>query len=387
MNTLVSPHPLRIGLVGYGMAGRTIHARLLREAGLSVRAVVVRDPERVRQAEADWPGIEVYDGLRAMLERAGRLDLVVVASPSGLHEEHAREVIEARTPLVLDKPLGVDAAAARRVIDAAAAAEVPLTVFQNRRWDAEQRTLQSLLAAGELGRVHRFERRWERWRPVPKDRWKENDPVGGGLLLDLGTHLVDSAVQCFGPVESVYAELRALSTATEDDVFLSLHHRPPGEVDEPPADQPAGPDAEPGEARAEAEPPAPASQREWSVPTGVVSHLWAGSLVGAPGPRTRVLGSRGAYLVTSFEGEPTPFAVLDEQAPAGTEGWLVHGDQREAVTAAPGAHVDFYRRVVAWLTVGGPVPVDPLDAWRTAVVLDCARRSAETGQRVPVPEP
>src|SRR5690606_19735304 len=152
-------------------------------------------------------------------------------------------------------------------------------VFHNRRLDAEQLTLRALLGRGELGTVHRFERRWERWRPQPRDRWKENDIVGGGLLLDLGTHLVDSAVQCFGPVESVYAELRALTTPTEDEVFLSLRH----------AD-------------------------------GVVSHLEAGSLTGAPGPRTRALGDQGAYLVTSFEGEPSPFSALDDGAPDGTEG-------------------------------------------------------------------
>ena len=80
-------------------------------------------------------------------------------------------------------------------------------MFQNRRWDPEQLALLGLLASGELGRVHRFERRWERFRPEPQDRWKENDPDAGGLLLDLGAHLVDSAVQLFGPVAQVYAEL------------------------------------------------------------------------------------------------------------------------------------------------------------------------------------
>ncbi|WNB84482.1 Gfo/Idh/MocA family oxidoreductase [Cellulomonas sp. ATA003] len=340
---------LRVGLIGYGDAGRGIHGRLLREAGHAVVGVVTRDAGRADAARADWPGVAVVDDVAGLLGRPDDLDAVVVASPTGLHREHALAAVDAGVPVVVDKPLGVSAAQAREVVEAARRADVGLTVFQNRRWDDEQRTLRSVLASGDLGRVHRFERRWERWRPVPKDRWKENDPVAGGLLLDLGPHLVDSAVELWGPVASVYAEVRAITTAAPDDVFLALHH--------------AG---------------------------GVVSHLWGGGLVGAPGPRTRVLGDAGAFLVTSFEGEPTPFAVLDD-AVAGDPGrgpapgshavpehggWLVHGTERVPVPCPPGGHADFYRCVAAWLRTGGPVPVDPADAVRTAEVLDAAALSA-----------
>lgn len=334
---------LRVGMVGYGDAGRGIHARLLRAAGHAVTRVVVRDPERSAAARTDWPGVRVVADVAALVDPAAELDLVVVASPTGNHVHSALAVIDAGLPLVVDKPLAPDSAGARAVVLAAEAGGVPLTVFQNRRWDSEQLTLRGLLADGSLGSVHRFERRWERWRPVPKNRWKENDPVGGGLLLDLGSHLVDSAVQLFGPVRSVYAEIRALTTPTPDDVFLALQHR-----------------------------------------DGVHSHLWASALTGAPGPRTRVLGNLGAYLVTSFEGEQTPFSALDEAAPGGPEGhegWLVRGSDRTAVPRSPGGHVDFYRAVGTWIGGGGPVPVDPRDAVRTAQVLEGATVSARE-QRV-----
>ena len=348
---------LRIGLVGYGSAGRGIHARLIREAGLAVSAVVVRDSGRAQSAREDWPGVRIFADLNAMLASADHLDLVVVASPSGLHVEHALAVIASGTALVLDKPIAPSAEGAATIIEAASAAGVPLSVFQNRRWDEEQLTLRALLARGDLGQVHRFERRWERWRPEPMDRWKENDPVGGGLLLDLGAHLVDSAVECFGPVTSVYAEMRSLNTPTEDDVFLSLTHERPALGD-------PGMDA-----------------------GGVTSHLWAGTLVAAPGPRTRVLGREGAYLVTTFEQDVSPFARLAESAPAGSLGWIVRGDEMEPVPQAPGGHVDFYRDVIAWLTLGARAPVDPRDALHTALVLDCARESVKTGARVAVNTP
>ncbi|WP_029253616.1 Gfo/Idh/MocA family protein [Paraoerskovia marina] len=338
----------RVAVIGYGGSGRGIHARLVREAGLQVTAVVARSAKRREEASTDWPGVDLYDDVAGLLLDTSGYDVVVVASPTQLHVEHALAVSAARVPFVLDKPIALDGDGARAVVAAAYDAGTPFTIFQNRRWDDEQRTLRSLLDAGELGDVHTFERRWERWRPVPRDRWKENDALGGGLLLDLGPHLVDSATQVLGPVTSVYAELRAHTTPTEDDVFLILHHeRPDGG-------------------------------------TQAVSRLWAGSFCAAPGPRTRVLGSRAAYVVTTFENDASVFEVLDQDSPEGAEGWLVRGSEREPVTRAPGGHADFYRAVDAWLAGRAPVPVDPDDAVRIADVLDAARVSAREGRRVAV---
>ena len=223
---------LTAGLVGYGMAGRDFHGDLLRRAGGRVTDVVTGDPERAARAGADWPGVQVHRDLPGLLERS-RPDVLVVASPTGLHVEHALAGLEAGIPVVVDKPLAMDHEGAVAVVRRAEETGTPLTVFHNRRWDSEQLTLARVLAEGHLGDVHRFERRWERWRPVPKDRWRENAVGrGGGLLLDLGPHLVDAAIQLFGPVAAVRAELRALTTPAEDDVFLTLDHASGG--DQPP---------------------------------------------------------------------------------------------------------------------------------------------------------
>ncbi|GEL93844.1 Gfo/Idh/MocA family protein [Cellulomonas composti] len=337
--------PMRVGLVGYGGAGRGIHARLLRAAGQRVTHVVTRN--RAGQVAEDWPGAVVVPDVAALLAHAAQLDLVVVASPTGDHVEHVRAALAAGAHVLVDKPLATTAADAQALVDVA---DGRLTVFQNRRWDPEQLALVDLLAAGTLGDVHRFERRWERFRPQPQDRWKENDEEAGGLLLDLGAHLVDSAVQLFGPVRSVYAELAARTTPAVDDVFLALRHT-----------------------------------------GGVVSHLQAGGLVGAPGPRTRVLGSAGAYLVTSFEGEHTPFAVLDDAYEEGRrpgeprhEGWLVRGAERTPVPAPAGGHHDVYPAVARWVRGLTPPPVDPADAVMTARVLDVARLAAARGEVVTI---
>jgi predicted dehydrogenase len=288
----------------------------------------------------------VVSDLDAMLS-AGGLDLVVLASPTGVHAEQAFTCIDAGAPFVVDKPLAVDAIRAVAVVTAARDRGVPLTVFQNRRYDAEHRTAVRLLAEGALGDLWRVERRWERWRPEPKHRWREDAPAdqGGGLLLDLGSHLVDSAVQLLGPVVSVTAQLAAHTTVAEDDIFLLCVHA-----------------------------------------SGATSHLGAHSVAGAPGPRTRLLGSKGAYVVASFEADPTAFVDLvdpdDDHC-----GWLIAGEQRIAVRREPGGAADFYRAVAQALSASDPqsaMPVDPWDAVHTARVLDAARLSHARQQTVGV---
>ncbi len=341
-------------LVGYGSAGRGIHAPLLAAAGAAPSVVVTGDPERAAQVAADLPAARVAPSLDAALA-AGSHDLAVIASPSGVHEANALACVAAGVAVVVDKPLAVDGAGAARVVAAGTGAQVPLTVFQNRRWDSENLTLAALLTAEELGEIHRFERRWERWRPIPKDRWRENAPAdeGGGLLLDLGPHLVDAATWLFGPVRSVYAETSAWTTPAEDEVFLALRHA-----------------------------------------RGVRSHLTASSVAAAPGPRTRVLGSRAAYVVTRFEAEPNAFSPagigLDDEP--GCTGWLVAGDQRRPVPTAPGGAEDFYPAVLAALAEPGAarqdrMPVDPGDAVHVLRVLDAARRSAAQGSVVELRAP
>jgi predicted dehydrogenase len=342
----------RVALAGYGFAGRDIHAPLLAEADCEVVAVSTRNPERAAAARDDIPGVEVVPGLDELLAVPG-LDLVVLATPSGGHAGQVRAVVDAGVACVVDKPLAVDAPSAADVVRYAAASGVALSVFQNRRYDAEQATVARVVAEGLVGEPFRYEMRWERWRPVPKDRWRENasPSEGGGILLDLHSHLLDAAVQLFGPVATVFATVDARTTPAEDDAFLVCRH--------------AG---------------------------GVVSHLGATSLSGAPGPRVRLLGTQAAYVMADFTGEAhvwTGQADLD----AAHSGWLYRGDSREPVERAGSGQADLYRAVAAALASDDPqgaMPVDPWDAVHTLAVIDAARVSASEGRvvtvRTPAPE-
>ena len=346
--TVSSGGALRVGLVGYGGAGRAFHAPLLTAAGLDVAAVVTANPERSAQVREDLPGAAVVPDLAALLS-AGGVDLVVLASPTGAHVAQVHEVVDAGVPVVVDKPLGVDASSALEAVDAAQRQGVPLTVFQNRRYDPEFRTLARVVSDRLVGDVLRAELRWERWRPVPKQRWRENAPPeeGGGLLLDLFPHLLDQACVLFGQVETVYAELFAYTTVGEDTAFLSCRHT-----------------------------------------SGVVSHLGSTSLAAAPGPWLRLLGRQGAFVVGGLNEEPTAFS---EWMPSdeGHLGWLVRADgSREPVARVPGDQADFYRQVARALTQpDAAMPVDPRDAVHTLAVIDAARTSATTGRVVEVVTP
>jgi len=333
----------RVGLVGFGAAAQGFHAPMTTAAGMTIAAVSTSSPERAALVARDHPDAVVVPDLDALLVVEG-LDLVVLASPSGVHAEQARRTLEAGIPVVVDKPLAVDAAAALAVVDRALGLGVPLTVFQNRRYDPEFRTMSRLVADGALGELYRAEMRWERWRPVPKQRWRERvgPEEGGGLLLDLHTHLVDQAVLLFGPVESVYAELESRTTLAEDDAFLSCRHS-----------------------------------------SGMVSHIGAMSVAAAPGPRVRLLGSEGAWVLGAAAEEATAFTEFTNPDDR-HHGWLVRGDHREPVPAAHGDPVDFYRAVDAALRGAEPqgaMPVDPRDAVHVLAVIDAARASA-VGHRV-----
>ena len=265
---------------------------------------------------AATPGLEletiVTRDVGPVWERADELDFVVVASPNDSHVELASAAIDAGLAVVVDKPLAVTAADARALIDRADAARVPLTVFHNRRWDSDFLEVRRLIDSGELGEVWRFESRFERWRPeAPEGAWRFSVPRerGGGVLLDLGTHLVDQALQLFGPAATVHGEVHARRGGpADDDAFIAIEHT-----------------------------------------SGVLSHLWASEVAASPGPRMRVQGSKRGFVFEELDGQEAE--LRDGKQPSGE--WP-----------------EFYRRFEAALRGEGELPVDPRDAVAVLEVLE-----------------
>lgn len=341
--------PLRVGLIGYGIGGAVFHAPLIdANPRLRLDAVVTANPQRQQQVRAEYPDTEVLDDASALLARSAELDLVVVASPNRTHVELATAALDSGLPVVVDKPFTPTVAEGSALIEHARARGLLLTVFQNRRWDNDLRTVRTLIDSGELGTVHRFESRFERWVPTPKPGWREQGGAeeAGGVLYDLGSHLIDQALLLFGPVTAVYAEVdcRRPGVEVDDDSFVALTH----------AD-------------------------------GVHSHLWMGKFAAQHGPRFRVLGDRAAY--TKFGLDPQEAELRAGRRPA--EGWgeepkerwgvLGTVDDERPVATEAGWYPAFYDGVVDALTGSVPPPVDPADAVTVIRVIEAARRSAERG--------
>lgn len=196
---------IRVGLVGFGMAGRVFHAPLISSVeGLELAAVLERSSDKAAQR---YPGITTYRSLEAMLEDAS-IGLFVVAVPSPSHFEVARQILQAGKNIIVDKPVCTSSAEVAQLMELAATRKAFLIPFHNRRWDSDFQTIQKLLHEGLIGRLVDFESRMDRWRPDPPVNrlWKE-EPSSGGVLLDLGTHLADQALALFGKPEAVTAEI------------------------------------------------------------------------------------------------------------------------------------------------------------------------------------
>ena len=334
--------PVRFGLVGYGFGGRWFHAPLLRSADeCQFLGIVTSSPERRALVVQDDPVGATFDSLEALA--AAGAEAVAISTPADTHSTLTDRALELGLAVVCDKPFALDAAAALRSVEMAERLGLPLSPYQNRRWDSDFLTVRDLAGRGELGELTRFESRFERLDPEPGP-----PPSGGGTLRDFGSHLVDQALVLMGAVTSVYAEWHVNDAGLDDDFFVALTHE-----------------------------------------GGAHSHLWGSWRQGAPGPRFRVTGTTGSYVVAGpMDGQeelllaghtPASLGPAWGSEPANRWGRVHRGDDGETVPTLPGAWSGFYPAFARAVRGLGPLPVNARDAIATATVLDAARRSATEG--------
>lgn len=330
---------IRTGIVGYGLSGRIFHSPFIAaNSDFSLELIATGNPERAGQAAEQHPGAQIVATAQDLIDRG--LDLVVLATPASAHLEQGIAALVSGAAVVVDKPFAASVDEAEQLIGAAERADKPLIVYQNRRWDGDFRTVEKLLREGALGHVHRFESAFERWSPALRDRWQDSQTwrEGAGITFDLGSHLIDQALQLFGPASVEHAELSTLRPGgvSDDEAFISLRHA-----------------------------------------SGTLSHLTLSRMAGQQGPRFRVLGDKAAYSIHGLDGQEP--ALLAGGSPAdegfgvepeerwGTLG--VSGDLRPLPTER-GEYAAFYAGVAATIRDGAPPPVDPRDALETLRIIE-----------------
>lgn len=337
--------PLKVALIGYGFAGQTFHAPFIAAVpGLQLHLVGSSQPQRV---QADWPQVQVLPPQAALAHP--EVDLMVVATPNTSHFALAQQALRAGKHVVVDKPFTLTVQEALALKALAEQTGRLLSVYHNRRWDADFRTLQGLLERGELGQVVHFESHFDRYRPQVRGRWREQDLPGSGLWFDLGPHLADQALRLFGPPQALYADFALQREGAQAVDYFHVLLRYPR--------------------------------------LRVILH--GGSLVAGGQPRFLVHGTRGSFVKYGLD--PQEEALKAGIRP-GAPGWghdpqegdlYLPGEPVGKVPNQPGNYGLYYQAIRDAITQGGANPVPPEQAIQVMQVIELANQSAGLKRELP----
>lgn len=351
---------LKVGLIGYGFAGKTFHAPVV--AGVPGMAVAAVASSGAAKVQADWPGMAVDATPEALLARP-EIDLVVIATPNDSHHPLAKAALLAGKHVVVDKPFTVTLAQARELAALAHTQQRVLSVYQNRRFDADFLTLGRIVKSGELGRLVYFESHFDRYRPKVLVRWRDQAGPGGGIWADLGSHLLDQAVQLFGVPDAIFVDMAPIRDQAEVEDYFHAQLR-----------------------------------YERGAHAGLRVILHSTTLAAEAAPRYLVHGTRGSYVKhgvdpqeDALKGGARPrWDALGDWGRDSRDGQLTIYEEdgttmrsRMQPTEA-GNYLAYYAAVRDAIGGVGANPVTPQQAVQVMALLELGRQSAEERRELPV---
>lgn len=344
--------PIRVGLIGYGMAGRVFHAPLIRSVPtLCLKAIATSRADEVAALD---PTIRCAPDAEDVFADPS-IDLVVIATPSATHADLGARALRAGKHVIIDKPFALTLEDARELVRLAEQAGRLLTVFHNRRFDSDFLSVRKAIDQGLVGRVTHFESHFDRFRPEVRDRWREDGSPGSGVWFDLGPHLIDQAICLFGLPTAVQADIAALrdGSMADDWSHVVLRYRDKRAILHASLLSPGGADG--------------------GSPRFTV-HGMGGTIV------KKTLDVQEAQLVAGLRPADTEWGVDPDPllfvAPDGS---------RREISAERGRQQDFYTGVASALLQGTPLPVPIAEALAVQEVMAAAIRSAGEGRLVSVP--
>ncbi|KVT85683.1 oxidoreductase [Burkholderia ubonensis] len=340
---------LRIGLMGFGFAGATFHAPVIAASGRTqVAAIATGQPDRARAAYPDARIVADLDALLALDD----VECVVIATPNDTHFPLARQVLDAGRHVVVDKPVTLTSDEALALARLANTRSRVFAPFHNRRWDGDFLTVRRVVESGELGRITCVTSHFDRFRPQVRVRWREEAARGGGLLLDLGPHLIDQALALFGLPDTVSATVK---TRRDDGSAPDFVHVQLGYPDKDVA-------------------------------------LHASALSGIEPARFTLHGTRGSYqkfgLDTQEDQLKAGLTPDDVEFGGGNPPGVLRVLDGDVETERPvptldGQYAEFYRALAASIREGAPFPVTPRDAVDVMTIIELAAQSEHEGRRLP----
>lgn len=338
---------MKLGLVGYGFGGRVFHAPFIRAAeGVEIAGVVARSPDKIAALASELPGVPVYASLTEMIV-AGGVEVVTITTPPETHKPLVLEAIAAGLHVVCDKPFAPTLPDAVEMAEAARATGVLLNVFHNRRWDSDFATFRALVEDGRLGQVLRVHNRMDFDDPGTL----EAGP-GGGLLRDLGSHIVDQMLVAFGPAVSVSGQVDHVSLdAGDTDASFALH---------------------------------------LTHESGTHSYITATKTHHFTEREIRAYGTLGTYVANGTDVQAR--SVIEGTAPHNGPGWGIEPKAgwgrlhtsagAETIPCLQSRIQDLYTDFARAVRDGGDGPVPLAGALHTVAVLDAAREAARDGRTV-----
>ena len=327
----------RVGIAGYGLAGRYFHAPLLVGAGFEIASILTKNEQRILDAKTDFPNAQICNSLEELLK--SKIDLLVVASANQSHAEQAIAGLKAGIPVVVDKPMGRTLKETEEIIAVSKQTGVGVSTYFNRKWDSDSLTIKKIIGEGVLGQIFRLESRFEVFRPELKGGWREKKDVeqGGGNLLDLQPHLISTALDWFGPAQLISASVRVIRGGSDDDIVLTLKHQ-----------------------------------------SGVDSYLSASAIMGSAGPRIRLVGDKATLVIKDLDPQESLLrsGVKPKdgkwQQSTKSAAYIHAGDQVVEYQSVDGNYTQYYLEVKNALA-GEKWPVSTEEALAVAKIIDQAR--------------
>jgi predicted dehydrogenase len=335
------------------MSGQVFHGPLL-ETHPGFEIVRILEWSGKKRSEGRHPGALIEKDYKEIL-RDQHIELVVINSPDYLHYEMANKALDHGKSIVVEKPFTLKTGEADKIIDKAATKGLMVSVFQNRRWDGDFLTVKKIIEAGALGQLVSFESHFDRFRNYIQESWKEDKSVGAGTLYNLGSHMIDQALDLFGMPEYIFADVRGQRAGSEvDDSFDVFMHYPD------------------------------------------VKCLVRGSyLVKEEGPRYILHGTQGSFLKWGIDPQeealkagklpdlkdwgaehPDMFGVINTEA-GNTE-------KRDRIPTIPGNYMAYYDNIYAHLRQGAELTVKAEEARNVIRIIEAAYDSAEKGKTVSI---